>query len=43
MDINWIGLPNALTLIETDPDIKIVFQSDYSNGGEGLKANYERY
>jgi NitT/TauT family transport system substrate-binding protein len=38
LDIDWIGLPNALTLIETDPDIKIVFQCDYSNGGDGIVA-----
>jgi NitT/TauT family transport system substrate-binding protein len=38
LDLTWTGLPNIVTFVESHPDTKIIFQSDYSDGADGIVA-----
>lgn len=36
LDLNWTGLPNVVLQASRDPSIKIIMQTDYSNGADGI-------
>jgi NitT/TauT family transport system substrate-binding protein len=38
LDLLWAALPSGLSFVESNPDIKIIFQSDNSNGADGIVA-----
>jgi NitT/TauT family transport system substrate-binding protein len=38
LELNWLALPSTLAFVESNPDTRIIFQSDYSNGADGIVA-----
>ena len=38
VDLNWAGLTGIIPQISRDPAIKVIYQGDYSNGGDGIIA-----
>ncbi len=36
VDLNWSGIPNAIPQASHDSEIEFIFQSDYSNGADGI-------
>jgi NitT/TauT family transport system substrate-binding protein len=38
MDVAWTGIPDMVVMANTDPSLRLVAVSDYSNGADGILA-----
>ncbi len=38
MDVAWTGVPDMVTMANTDPSLRLIAVSDYSNGADGILA-----
>ncbi len=38
VDLAWVGLPDMLTMANTDPSLRLIAISDYSDGADGILA-----
>ncbi len=38
VDVAWVGIPDMIVMAETDPSVRLVYVSEYSDGADGIIA-----